>query len=127
VTQLARVLVHHARKRRWFPLPFSDWWRTADRGRAHPTLALVAHPASRRQRSGMATHEVNLRLNQRITIENVDAIFPVWSDDEFLGRLRVSKGGVDWIPARGKTAYGLRWERLADMMVEYGRRKPVRS
>ncbi|MCU1468638.1 MAG: hypothetical protein JWM72_4566 [Actinomycetia bacterium] len=70
----------------------------------------------------MAKHEVKLRLNQGITIENVDVTFPVWSDDEFLGRLRVSKGSVDWQPAHGQMVYRLGWEKFADMMVDNGRK-----
>ena len=72
----------------------------------------------------MAKHEVKLRLNQGITIENVDVTFPVWSDDEFLGRLRVSKGSVDWQPAHGQMVYRLRDDQVefADMMVDNGRK-----
>jgi hypothetical protein len=70
----------------------------------------------------MAKHEVKLRLNQGITIEHVDATFPVWSDDEFLGRLRVSKGSVDWQPAHGHMVYRLGWEKFADMMAGNGRK-----
>ncbi len=70
----------------------------------------------------MAKHEVKLKLNQGIEIENVDASFPVWSDDEFLGRLRVSKGSVDWQPAHGRMVYRLSWERFAGLMVQNGRK-----
>ncbi len=70
----------------------------------------------------MATHEVRLKLNQGITIENVDATFPVWSDDTLLGRLRVSRGSVDWQPAHGQMVYRLKWERFADFMMENGRK-----
>ena len=72
--------------------------------------------------SGMAKHEVQLKLNQGITIENVDASFPVWSDGEFLGRLRVSKGSVDWQPAHGQMVHRLRWEKFAEVMVDRGRK-----
>ena len=74
----------------------------------------------------MAKHTVNLRLNQRITIENVDAEFPVWSDDAFLGRLRVSRGSVDWQPAHGRRVYRLGWERFADVMMDNGRKVAAR-
>jgi hypothetical protein len=75
----------------------------------------------------MATHEVQLKLNQRITVENVDATFPIWSDDKRLGRLRVSKGSVDWQPARGQMVYRLSWEKFSDLMVDYGRKQTVRK
>jgi hypothetical protein len=70
----------------------------------------------------MAKHKVKLKLNQGIEIENVDASFPVWSDDDFLERLRVSKGSVDWQPARGQMVYRLSWERFAELMVDNGRK-----
>jgi hypothetical protein len=73
----------------------------------------------------MAKHEVQLQINQGITIKHVDAEFPVWSDGTFLGRLRVSKGSVDWVPALARTAYRLRWERFAEVMVDNGRRVTV--
>ena len=70
----------------------------------------------------MAKHRVKLKLNQGIEIENVDASFPVWSDEEFLGRLRVSTGSVDWQPAHGQMVYRLSWEKFAEMMVDLGRK-----
>jgi hypothetical protein len=70
----------------------------------------------------MAKHEVQLKLNQGITIENVDASFPVWSDDEFLGRLRVSKGSVDWQPAHGQMVYRVSWEKFDQVMKDNGRK-----
>jgi hypothetical protein len=74
----------------------------------------------------MARHEVKLRLNQRITIDQVDATFPVWSDDERLGKLRVSRGSVDWQPAGGKMVYRISWERFAALMEENGRKVTAR-
>ncbi|MGO9853984.1 MAG: hypothetical protein ACLPYY_02920 [Acidimicrobiales bacterium] len=74
----------------------------------------------------MAKHEVSLRLNQGITIEQVDVTFPVWSDDERLGRLRVSKGSVDWQPARGQMVHRLSWEKFAAMMEANGRKVTAR-
>jgi len=74
----------------------------------------------------MAKHEVKLRINQGITIEHVDATFPVWSDDDPLGRLRVSKGSVDWQPVHGQMVYRLSWEKFAEIMVENGKKVPAK-
>jgi hypothetical protein len=72
----------------------------------------------------MAKHDVKLSLNQRIDIENVDATLSVWSDDALLGRLRVSRGSVDWEPAHGRqTIYRVSWERFAELMVDNGRKR----
>ena len=90
-----------------------------------PTGAPTQRLATRHERcndSSMATHKVKLKLNQGIEIENVDASFPVWSNDELLGRLRVSKGSVDWQPAHGQMVHRLSWEKFADLMVDKGRK-----
>ena len=72
----------------------------------------------------MAKHEVKLRVNQGIDIENVDATLSVWSDDSLLGRLRVSRGSVDWEPAHGRqTIYRVSWEKFAELMVDNGRKR----
>jgi hypothetical protein len=89
------------------------------RSLATPTLATLGECCND---SSVAKHKVKLKLNQGIEIENVDASFPVWSDDVFLGRLRVSKGSVDWQPAHVQMVYRLSWEKFADLMEDNGRK-----
>ena len=59
----------------------------------------------------MAKHEVTLKLNQGITVENADVTLRVWSNDANLGRLRVSKGSIDWQPVKGQMVHRLSWEK----------------
>jgi hypothetical protein len=75
----------------------------------------------------MAKHEVELRLTQGITIKRVDAVFPVWSDSKRYGKLRVSKGSVDWQPVNDKMVYRLSWEKFADLMEIEGRKVTAKS
>jgi hypothetical protein len=71
----------------------------------------------------MPRHELHLHL-PRTTITKTDAEIVVWSGDSLLGRLLVSKGGIDWWPANNKKVhYTLGWERFAEAIPEWGRQK----
>jgi hypothetical protein len=64
----------------------------------------------------MAKHDIEMRQTARL-VGSVDVIFDVWSDEQKLGQLRLSKGGVDWWPGRSKSYYyRWSWERLADVL-----------
>jgi hypothetical protein len=69
----------------------------------------------------MAKHEVGLDVNRLVTVGNVDVEIPVKADGKTLGRLRISKGGVDWKPARKQRPYRMTWERFAAVMEAEGR------
>lgn len=69
----------------------------------------------------MAKHEVGLRVEQEIPILNKNVVFPVDVDKKAFGRLRVSKGGVDWMPAgNSKKHHHLTWERAAELIKQHG-------
>jgi len=55
-------------------------------------------------------------------IQNADATISVWSDDELLGELRVSRGTIDWRPGHRSTVFTLDWERFDALMRDNGRR-----
>lgn len=46
----------------------------------------------------------------------------VWSDEELLGELRVSRGTIDWRPGRHSQPLIMDWERFDELMREHGRR-----
>jgi hypothetical protein len=69
----------------------------------------------------MATHEISLKILQGITVVNTDIEVSVRADGELLGRLRISRGSIDWIPAQKRSARRLRWARFADLMEENGK------
>ena len=64
----------------------------------------------------MATHEISLKVPHGITIVNTDIEVQVRADGDLLGRLRISKGTIDWIPAHKKGAHRLR--RFAELIEE---------
>jgi hypothetical protein len=70
----------------------------------------------------MAVHRVELAL-PATDIQNADATVSVWSDDELLGELRISRGTIDWRPGRHHTVFSMDWERFDEMMRTSGRRR----
>jgi hypothetical protein len=71
----------------------------------------------------MPKHEVGLDVNRLVTVGNVDVEIPVKAGGKALGRLRISRGGVDWTPAKHQKARTMTWERFAAVMEEQGRVK----
>jgi hypothetical protein len=56
--------------------------------------------------SGMATHDVSLNITKPIPIGNVDIEIPVDRNGRAFGKVKISKGAIDWMPAnKSKTAY----------------------
>jgi hypothetical protein len=72
----------------------------------------------------MPTHEINLKIPKAIEVVNKDVEVVVYEDDRKLGRLRISKGSIDWTPASGKNARHMRWSAFARLM-EQGKRGRV--
>lgn len=73
----------------------------------------------------MATHEISLNVPHGISVVNKDIEVHVREDGEVLGRIHISKGSIDWIPASAKQVRRLSWERFAALMEEEGRRRPL--
>lgn len=75
----------------------------------------------------MPTHEVSLNIASDIPVGNRDIVIPVKADGTPLGRLKVSKGGVEWLPSpNSRSSYTMTWQRLAEVMEGHGRKKPRR-
>jgi len=75
----------------------------------------------------MATHDISLNVPHGITVVNKDIEVHVREDGEILGRIHISKGSIDWIPANAKQVRRLSWARFADLMEAQGLRRPLRS
>ena len=69
----------------------------------------------------MPVHRVELAL-PATDIQNTDVTINVWSDEELLGELRVSRGTIDWRPGRHHYIWSMEWERFDDLMRTTGRR-----
>lgn len=71
----------------------------------------------------MPTHEVHIDLPTGIVLRS-DVKFEIWSDEDKLGELLVSKGTIDWIPGKAHTRYQMEWEKFDEVMVERGTSGP---
>jgi CRISPR/Cas system-associated protein Csm6 len=60
-------------------------------------------------------HHIEISLPTK-PLKNVDTTITVWSDNEKLGELRVSRGSLDWRSARKKSFKSISWERLATIL-----------
>jgi hypothetical protein len=69
----------------------------------------------------MAVHRVELAL-PATDIQNADVTVSVWSDDELLGDLLISRGTIDWRPGHHQTIFSMEWERFDEVMRSSGRR-----
>ena len=70
----------------------------------------------------MPTHDVSLGIPKPIELGRVDIEVEVRSDGELLGKIRISKGAIDWMPPyKSKMAYSMDWEEFAEVMQERGK------
>ena len=69
----------------------------------------------------MPKHDIELDVPAQV-VKNKDVEIAVRSDDFLLGRLKVSRGSIDWYPANTVKGYRLGWEKFGELMAEHGRR-----
>ncbi|MCX5805221.1 MAG: hypothetical protein NT010_04005 [Proteobacteria bacterium] len=69
----------------------------------------------------MPTHEIYMTMPTKIVL-NKDTDFEVYSDDEKLGTLRISKGTIEWVPSTYSYGYHLSWEEFNEIMQNHGYR-----
>jgi hypothetical protein len=69
----------------------------------------------------VAKHDISLEIPHGITVVNKDIEVTVREDGRILGRVRISKGSIDWVAANRQTVKYLPWSRFADLMDAEGR------
>ena len=75
----------------------------------------------------MAEHTVKFRT-PALDVPKVDVFFRIKQDGRAFGRLRISKGGVEWMQRNdSKKAFHMNWERLDKNFVDYGAKGKTRS
>jgi hypothetical protein len=73
----------------------------------------------------MPAHDIEMTVPAQ-SIKNADATITIRADGEILGRLKVSKGSIDWIPGKAiKWRYRLSWERFHELMCEQGKQLEI--
>jgi hypothetical protein len=64
---------------------------------------------------------VLLNVSRAIPVGNVDIEVAVRRNGRAFGRVKISKGSIDWMPAnKSKTAYYLDWSEFARFMAQDG-------
>jgi hypothetical protein len=67
----------------------------------------------------MPRHRTEVQQPPKVVMHS-DVSFVVFSDDERLGELAISKGTIDWKPARRHQAISLSWEKFGQVMEDAG-------
>lgn len=65
----------------------------------------------------MAEHRVVMRT-PKLLVRKTDIEFIIRSDDELMGRMLVSRGGIDYKPAHSQSSYPKSWEKLHEFFTE---------
>ena len=65
---------------------------------------------------GMAQTKIKLTIAHPIEVRNVDVEMEVRHGQELLGKVLISRGGLDWYPSNARKARKKTWRQLADWM-----------
>jgi hypothetical protein len=76
---------------------------------------MATRPAGHLGFAAMATHDVTMNLSHPITVMNVDVEFEVRADGELMGKVQISRGGIDWMPFKSHPREAT-WEQFAAWM-----------
>lgn len=75
----------------------------------------------------MAEHTVKFRT-PALDVPKVDVLFRIKQDGHAFGRLRISKGGVEWMQkSDSKKAFHMSWERFDKNFEKHGTKGKTRS
>jgi hypothetical protein len=66
----------------------------------------------------MAKHNIFLTLPEH-EVGNVDVDFSIFQNDEKLGRITVSKGGMDYYPNRKKIPIKITWSQFDTLLKSF--------
>lgn len=66
----------------------------------------------------MATHKVFVNLPSR-EIGKVDVLFDIIQNDQKLGQINISKGGLDYYPSNSKKPIKIKWKQFDKMIREW--------
>lgn len=85
-------------------------------GLRHNDLLCERRSLSADERIDVAQHTIDFDIPAQ-TLGNVDVTCHAYSDGTKIGTLRLSKGTVDWTPARNSVNFKrFSWERFADLL-----------
>jgi hypothetical protein len=67
----------------------------------------------------MAEHKIQIKQLPEVVILNKDLVVEISSDDEKLGDLTISRGGLGWIPRGPSDERHFTWEQFARYVREW--------
>ena len=67
----------------------------------------------------MPKHDITVIQPERTTL-HADYTVEIKSDSATLGKLSISKGGVDWSPKHAKKPWSYTWEEFSALLTAYG-------
>lgn len=67
----------------------------------------------------MAEHYISFSLPE-LEMGKVDAHFYIYKDGEKLGRITISKGGLDYYPRRKKNPIKISWSKFDELAKKHG-------
>lgn len=65
----------------------------------------------------MAKHDIKFSIPEK-DLGKVDISFSIKEDEKVLGKLDISKGGIDWYAKNAKTPKRISWSKLAELLNE---------
>lgn len=69
----------------------------------------------------MPAHEIEMQVPAQ-SVKNADATITVWADGITHGKLKISRGSVDWVPGRAtRRRYSMTWEKFDEVMKAQGK------
>ena len=75
----------------------------------------------------MAEHSVKIKT-PALEVGKTDIIFKVRRDSQLHGRLKVSKGGVEWMQrSDNKKAFHMSWDKFDRIFCDYGDQGTTRA
>jgi hypothetical protein len=67
----------------------------------------------------VAEHKVHIGQLPEVEIVNKDLVVSIYSDDEKLGDLTISRGGIGWVPRGPSNERHFSWEQFDRCVREY--------
>jgi len=69
----------------------------------------------------MPAHDIDVTIPAQ-TVLNKDMEISVRADGRLFGRVRISRGSIDWLPANSPISRRMSWEKFAEVMESGGRK-----
>jgi hypothetical protein len=65
----------------------------------------------------VATHNVSMKIAHAMDVGNVDVEFEIRKGTRLMGRVKLSKGSIDWTPANARKSRKATWTEFAAWMM----------